>query len=157
MFGIGVQEMMFLAVIALLVFGPKRLPELARTLGKGLAEFRRASSDLRGALSLDPDPRSPQPRSQRKQEEADPRVDRDFEPRPDQAVGGPDPAAEARVLAELADEANDERHRDARAPEPEAASAEESAADPLPSETTEPGPEGATTTNEGPERSGRSD
>ena len=41
-------------VIALLVFGPRRLPELARSLGKGLAEFRRASSDLRDAVSAEP-------------------------------------------------------------------------------------------------------
>ncbi len=46
-------------VIALLVFGPKRLPELARSLGKGLAEFRRASNDLRQGLTLEPDDEPP--------------------------------------------------------------------------------------------------
>jgi len=51
MFGIGAQELLVIAVIALLVFGPKRLPELARSLGRGLAEFRRASSDLRQSLA----------------------------------------------------------------------------------------------------------
>ena len=40
-------------VVALLVFGPKRVPELARTLGRGMAEFRRASNDLRQSLALD--------------------------------------------------------------------------------------------------------
>lgn len=40
-------ELMVIFVIALLVLGPKRLPELARSLGKGLAEFRRASGDMR--------------------------------------------------------------------------------------------------------------
>ena len=44
MFGIGMTELVVIFVIALLVLGPKRLPELARSLGKGLAEFRRASS-----------------------------------------------------------------------------------------------------------------
>ena len=50
--------MLLIAVVALLVFGPKRLPELAKTMGKGLAEFRRASSDLRRSIDLDMDPRS---------------------------------------------------------------------------------------------------
>lgn len=47
MFGIGMTELMVILVIALLVLGPKRLPEMARSLGKGLTEFRRASGDLR--------------------------------------------------------------------------------------------------------------
>jgi sec-independent protein translocase protein TatB len=55
MFGIGAQELAIILVVALLVFGPKRLPELARTLGRGLAEFRRASSDLRHSVRLDLD------------------------------------------------------------------------------------------------------
>jgi TatA/E family protein of Tat protein translocase len=53
MFGIGPLELVMILVVALLVFGPKRVPELARTLGRGLAEFRRASSDLRQSLALD--------------------------------------------------------------------------------------------------------
>jgi sec-independent protein translocase protein TatB len=55
MFGIGGWEMILIMVVALLVFGPKRLPELARSLGRGLAEFRRASSDLRRSMDLDLD------------------------------------------------------------------------------------------------------
>ena len=47
MFGIGMTELVVILVIGLLVLGPKRLPDLARSLGKGLAEFRRASTDLR--------------------------------------------------------------------------------------------------------------
>ena len=47
MFGIGMTELMVIFVIGLVVLGPKRLPELARTLGKSLSEFRRASNDLR--------------------------------------------------------------------------------------------------------------
>ena len=44
---LGVPEMIFLFVLALLILGPRKLPELGRSIGKGLAEFRRASSELR--------------------------------------------------------------------------------------------------------------
>jgi len=51
MFGsLGFTEIAFILVLALLLFGPKRLPEIGRTIGKGLAEFRRASNDLRRTL-----------------------------------------------------------------------------------------------------------
>jgi TatA/E family protein of Tat protein translocase len=47
MFGIGFTELLVILGVALIVFGPTKLPELARSLGKSLAEFRRASTDLR--------------------------------------------------------------------------------------------------------------
>jgi sec-independent protein translocase protein TatA len=50
MFGIGMPELMVIMVVALVVLGPKRLPEIARALGKGLAEFRRATSDVNEEL-----------------------------------------------------------------------------------------------------------
>ena len=46
MFGIGATELIVILVVALLVIGPKKLPELARSLGRGLAEFRRATGDV---------------------------------------------------------------------------------------------------------------
>jgi Tat protein translocase TatB subunit len=46
MFGIGMPELLVIFVVALVVLGPKRLPEMARTLGKAMAEFRRQSSDI---------------------------------------------------------------------------------------------------------------
>jgi TatA/E family protein of Tat protein translocase len=47
---IGVPEMMAIFVIALLLFGPKKLPELGRTLGKALTEFRRAKNELKSTF-----------------------------------------------------------------------------------------------------------
>lgn len=44
---LGVQEMIFIFILALLLFGPKKMPELGRMLGKGLAEFRRAKNELK--------------------------------------------------------------------------------------------------------------
>ena len=46
MFGIGMPELLVIMVVALVVLGPKRLPELARQLGKAVAEFRRQTSDV---------------------------------------------------------------------------------------------------------------
>jgi sec-independent protein translocase protein TatA len=47
---IGFPEMVVIFIVALLVFGPKRLPELGRSLGRGINEFRRASSDLKSSI-----------------------------------------------------------------------------------------------------------
>ena len=51
MFGsIGMPELIIILVVALIFFGPRKLPELGRSLGRGLSEFKRASNELRSTL-----------------------------------------------------------------------------------------------------------
>lgn len=47
---LGMPELIFIFVLALLILGPKKLPELGKSLGKGLSEFKRATNDLRDSL-----------------------------------------------------------------------------------------------------------
>jgi len=53
MFGIGFGELTVVLIVVLLAVGPDKLPELMRTVGKGLRQFRRAATDLRAATGID--------------------------------------------------------------------------------------------------------
>lgn len=61
MFGIGFQELIIIAIIALLIVGPKKLPDLAKTLGKGFRDFKNATEgvteDLKDAMKEDEKPK----------------------------------------------------------------------------------------------------
>lgn len=50
MFGIGMPELLVILAVALIVIGPKKLPDLARSLGKALGEFRRATNDIKQSI-----------------------------------------------------------------------------------------------------------
>lgn len=134
---LGMQEMLIILVVALIVFGPRKLPQIGKTLGKSIAEFRRTSTELRSTLErevqmeefraarsevselkrdvtdlgrgLDPEPRSGPPGTEREAKETPPAAD---------SQAGPAPAA-----ADL-DEAAD----GAAAPGAEASGAEEATA-----------------------------
>jgi sec-independent protein translocase protein TatA len=85
---LGVPELIFILVLALLIFGPKRLPEIGRTVGKGLAEFRKASTELKRTinteLALDEAPAPPPVRT--------------WEPPALTAARSPQPATSAEAL-----------------------------------------------------------
>jgi len=50
MFGLGIPELIVIFVIALVVFGPKKLPDLGKALGRGIAEFKKASQDMKDSI-----------------------------------------------------------------------------------------------------------
>src|SRR6266511_3702981 len=61
MFDIGLQELVLIFVIALLVFGPKNLPQLGRSLGRAMREFRRASDEFRNTIETNLQMNEPDP------------------------------------------------------------------------------------------------
>ena len=73
---LGLPEIAFILVLALLIFGPKKLPEIGRTLGKGVSEFRRATDELKRSinteLALDETPTPPVLRTRRLEEPVEP-------------------------------------------------------------------------------------
>ena len=55
MFGIGMPELLLILAVALIVIGPKKLPDLARSLGRGIAEFKKATREFKENLDIDTD------------------------------------------------------------------------------------------------------
>jgi Tat protein translocase TatB subunit len=56
MFGMGMPEILLILALALIVIGPKKLPDLARSLGKAFGEFKNASKDFKEALNAEAPP-----------------------------------------------------------------------------------------------------
>src|SRR3954471_18748604 len=73
---LGLPEIAFIVIVALLIFGPKKLPEIGRTLGRGMSEFRRATDELKRSinteLALDETPAPPVLRTRRLEEPVEP-------------------------------------------------------------------------------------
>ena len=117
MFGIGFPELLVILVVALLIFGPAKLPELARSLGRGLAEFRRASNELRSSIMTDVDTPPPAPRG--------PADQMTQAPLPEKAAGATAPVeAPAPLASEVAEPSSSPTAVTEEAPDPSPATPE---------------------------------
>lgn len=92
MFGIGVPELVLILIIGLIVFGPGKLPEMGRTLGKGIREFRKASNALSQAINA-PENQPQQPAAPAPQPQQPAAAPQEF------AAPAAKPAAEAKPSA----------------------------------------------------------
>jgi len=69
MFGIGTTELLVILFIILLVFGSKKLPELAKGLGKGINEFKRASQEIQSELDINAPLKETKKEAEKKEED----------------------------------------------------------------------------------------
>lgn len=105
MLDIGLSEVLLILAVALIVIGPKRLPELAKSLGRGLAEFRRASDDLRRSILMDEEPEFPS------------RTRTAFPPKPPPPPEPAAPGKPSEAVEESSDAARERGTSDAAAPQ----------------------------------------
>ena len=70
MFGIGTTELIIIMFIILLIFGAKKLPELAQGLGKGIREFKKASNEIQEELKVNTEPEPPKEKPDGSEEKA---------------------------------------------------------------------------------------
>jgi sec-independent protein translocase protein TatA len=101
---LGLPEIAFIFILALLIFGPKKLPEIGRTVGRGVAEFRKATNELKRSinteLALDETPMPPALHPRRFEDPREPRAEA-TEPPAEPAAAEPSaevPPAESRGL-----------------------------------------------------------
>lgn len=135
---LGVPELIIIFIVALLVFGPRKLPELGKSLGRGLSEFRRASNELRNTLeeevrAAEYEPPSPPPKLEKPAEAAP------ADPLP-AVETGEEPAAPTSSEAESGDAAGEAVSAEAKAEAPPHPSEADAGQEPEAATASSPGP-----------------
>lgn len=97
MFGLSFWEIAIVLIVALIILGPKKLPELARSLGKGIREFRKATDDFKS--TIDYEAQKPEPPKRQIKAAVD-----DAEIMPEPTVNAPDTSAEDTARAAEAEQ-----------------------------------------------------
>ncbi len=95
MFGIGFPELIIILIVALLVVGPSKLPEVARSIGKALGEFRRMADDVKESLTAEMD-KEDEVKEEQKAQVVEEKADH---PTPDPYAAHPDSAAPDEAIA----------------------------------------------------------
>lgn len=85
----GIWEILIILVIVLLIFGPRRLPEMAKGLGQSVRAFRKELRDMKSELDFDDKPETPQASASRPQAAAGPTPAAEPEPEPAPEAGKP--------------------------------------------------------------------
>ncbi len=108
MFGIGMTELLLIGALALMVLGPKKLPDLARSLGKGFAEFKRATDEFKHTLQEETRVAETKDRLMKEGKLTPPGAESSFNPYVDGEIDPDTDASSANkasvVMAETADE-----------------------------------------------------
>lgn len=114
MFGIGSTELIVILIVALIVIGPAKLPEMAKSLGKALGEFRRVSSDVKRTIEMEAEQADQKTRTQQAKKELFPEKAATPDPAPaaetksEPAVAGAEPEAASQPAPEATAEASPE-------------------------------------------------
>ena len=105
MFGIGMPELLLILALALIVIGPKKLPDIARALGRGMAEFKRATDEMKNSFNEETRTAETREKLLKEGKIRAPGVETPVHPRGEETAGSGDPAA-----APAQEEAKDPSH-----------------------------------------------
>ena len=108
MFGIGTTELLVILLVALVILGPKKLPQIARSLGKALGEFKRVSTDVKHKIDQEVDNLEREEKTQKAKSELLPEDYAAETSAADAATGTAAPAADADAADDTAEAANAE-------------------------------------------------